>query len=340
MFTKAHFKKSAALLALLLLLVCLSCNIKQSAMGYQHRIFMVVDSVLWKDLGPQVREGFERTVYTPLTEKTFYIIPIPLKKLSAYKYRMNIFFMGVAGEPNAVDDYLQKILPEEFKKGVDNGGYFYLYQKNLFARDQISLIMYAPNRAAFKERFRKNINKIYRIFEKKYYARLKKSMFDKDEQKKLEQFLVAHYGWKLKIQHDYFLAAQDYDKHYVWLRRMDPDRWISIWQIKADSAMLNMDSLVNVRNRMARWFYGGDKIIKEDSYLQDVDFNGLAAQKLVGLWKNDSLLIGGPCRMYVVPDPLDSVYHLIDIAVMAPEKWKEPYLDQLEVIAHTFEVVK
>jgi len=31
---------------------------------------------------------------------------------------------------------------------------------------------------------------------------------------------------------------------------------------------------------------------------------------------------------------------MIDISVLAPGKLKKPFLDQLEVIAHTFEVVK
>ena len=42
--------------------------------------------------------------------------------------------------------------------------------------------------------------------------------------------------------------------------------------------------------------------------------------------------------MYAVQDKQNSLY-LVDIAVMAPDKDKKPFLDQLEVIAGTFEIV-
>lgn len=336
MYWKHLFKKTALLLAGLIVLA--ACGVKPTTMGYQHRIFMVVDSTLWQELGQQVQQGFERVIHTPHEEKTFYVIPIPLKELENRKMRMNVFFMALADEQGPAADYIKKSLPENFKKGAENGEYFYLFQQDFFARDQINLILYAKNKAAFKEQFQKNIDKIYKTFEAKYYARLKQGMFGKNEQEKLEDFLVKNYGWKLRLQHDYFIALQDMENKFVWIRRMKPDRWISIWEVKADSANFNLDSLVNRRNRMAASYYQGDVVEDEDRIFRRVDFNGQPAQKLDGLWRNDSLMVGGPFRLYAVYDPLESLYYMIDIAVMAPGKLKKPYLDQLEVIAHTFEV--
>lgn len=338
MYWKHLFRKLSVVFSLFLIIA--GCGIKPTTMGYQHRIFMVVDSHLWKELGPQVKEGFERTVYTPHEEKSFYIIPISLAELENRKMRMNIFFMGVADQKDSVTRYIEKSLPENFKQGVSNGEYFYLFQKDFYAADQINLIMYAQNKEAFKEQFSKTIERIYSTFEKKYYARLKKGMLEKDRQEKIEDYLAKNFGWKIQVQHDYFLANQDVEKKYVWLRRMKPDRWISIWKIDADSANFNMDSLVNIRNRMTSAYYEGDVVVDEDRIFREVDFNGQPGIKLDGLWRNDSLMVGGPFRLYALYDPLESGYYMIDIAVMAPGKLKKPYLDQLEVIAHTFEVLK
>jgi len=52
------------------------------------------------------------------------------------------------------------------------------------------------------------------------------------------------------------------------------------------------------------------------------------------------LLVGGPFRTYIIHEPQDSLLWFVDIAVMAPGRLKKPYLDQLEVMAHTFEILK
>lgn len=315
------------------------CNVKPSTMGYQHRIFVVSDSLLWQQIGPQVEEVFERIIYTPHTEKTFYVTPITLQKLNEFKSRMNVFFIGVEEPQSETTAYIKKMLPAQFLKGMETDSYFYLFARDMFARDQINLVMYAKDTLTFKQQLQKLKDDIYRSFEKKYYARLTESMFEQGEQEKLEQYLGEHYGWKVRMQHDYFIADQDVEQKYVWLRRLHPDRWLSIWQAPADSSLLQKDSLIAIRNRMTRAHYQGDVIDPEDLTVRQVDFNGQQATKLSGLWRNDSLLIGGPFRLYAIFDPLEAQTYFIDMAVMAPGKLKKPFLDQLEVIAHSFQLV-
>ncbi len=55
---------------------------------------------------------------------------------------------------------------------------------------------------------------------------------------------------------------------------------------------------------------------------------------------NESLGVGGPFRSYLVFDPEESYLYFLDYTVMAPGKLKKPFLDQLEVIANTFEIVR
>jgi len=334
-----HLFKTAAAVIIVFFIIT-GCNIKPGTMGLQNRIFVVVDSVLWQELGEQTAQGFERIIFTPHDEKTFSITPVSLDRLSGIKHRMNVFFMGISDEEGEVNEYIKTMMPDNFKQGVETGDYFYLFQNDLFAEPQINLILYSKNRETFKEQFAGSIEKIYQTFNKKYYARLEQSMFERDEQKQLSSFLQEYFGWNLRLQHDYFKATHNLDSRYVWLRRLNPDRSISIWEVKEGPEKFTLESLKAVRNKMAEQYYSKDVIEDEDLYLTDVDFNGQPAQKLTGLWRNDSLLVGGPFRMYVVYDPLKSLHYMIDISVLAPGKLKKPFLDQLEVIAHTFEVVK
>jgi len=340
MYSRQIFKISTLLFAFLIILLNNSCDVKQSTLGLQNRLFVVADSSFWDQIGEQVRQTFETEIVTPHTEKNFIVSWIPLSKLNALNDRMNIVFVGISGGDGAVDKYLEKYLPQQFKQGVQDGRYFYSFNDDMFARDQIGLIMVAKNTDTFLQNLNAQKEEIYKTFTKKYYDRLEKTMFERDEKTSLQDYLAEHFGWKVRLQQDYFVALQDLDNKFVWLRRIQPNRWISIWEIAADTALLNTDTLKHIRNTMARRYYQGDIVVDEDLLTEQVDLNGQQALKLTGLWQNDSLLVGGPFRLYAWHDQQNKKLRFIDIAVMAPGDLKKPFLDQLEVIAHTFELAE
>jgi hypothetical protein len=309
-------------------------------MGYQDRIFVLADSALWKSVKADVDMVFGAPVYMPIEEKSFRVERISLDQLKSLQSRMNIFLIGTKEGKSREDEYIRSILPENFKQGVDNGTYFYTFSDDMFAYEQLGIVMYAQNKAQFKKKFAELSKAIYAEFENKYFKRLEKYMFDKGEQFEQEAYLAKHFGWKVKVQHDYFIATQEVDKNYVWLRRVNPDRWLSVWKFKSDSSIFNENSLFDLRDKMASFNYGGDVIVREDSYLSYVKFGGRNTAKLVGVWKNDSLMVGGPFRTYFVHSKNEQAVYQIDYAVMAPNKKKKPYIDQLEVISRTFQIVK
>lgn len=340
MFSKRVFKFAGLLALSVLMFGAGSCGMKPGTMGAQHRIFVVADSLLWEETGTAIRNTFERILYTPHEEKSFAITRIPLEELNALNDRMNIVFIGISGGKGAVDQYLEKYMPAEFKQGVAEGRYFYSFNDDMFARDQIGLIMLAPDKASFLNNLSRLGNEIYDTFNNKYYARLQKTMFERDEKKNLQDYLDEYFGWHVRLQQDYFVALQDLDQKFVWLRRIYPNRWISIWETDTTDTELNLDNLKQIRNRMARTYYQGDIVVDEDLSIETVDLNGRPVQKLTGLWQNDSLVVGGPFRLYAWNDQENQKFRFIDIAVMAPGKLKKPFLDQLEVIAHTFSLAE
>jgi hypothetical protein len=326
-------------LILLFGLLNYNCDIKVGVLGYPQEIFVVADSLLWNEVGPEITEVFETPVYTPISEPSFSVQWIPLKELNDFKDRQNVFLIGVANEDNPTTDYLKNILPTEIQTGVENDLNFYFFSDNLYAHGQINLFLYAKDRNTFIQRFNQYKEDAFSEFSKRYYQRLSEDMFKTAEQKDLEQLILEKYGWKIRIQHDYFIATQNISQKYIWLRRMDPDRWISIWEMDGDSSDLNLDTLIDVREQFLGEYYEGDRVDRDETYLMNVQFSGHQASKVVGIWQNDSLLVGGPFRTYAFLDSVTSKIYYVDIAVMAPNKQKKPYLDQLEVIANTFEII-
>ena len=334
-----HLKKS--ILTLIVIgsaIIFYSCEPKIGVWGYQDKIYVFSDSLLWLDLKEEIEDGLGSVLYTPQTEQYFYFEWKPLRELNDHKKRMNMLLLGVQNEKNKGNDYLKQILPAEFQKGVEEGKYFYLFQDDLFSRGQCGLILFAENRTNFKENFKNLKEKIFTELENKYFERLKKIMYTKGELKDKEEYLSQYFGWKIRVQHDYFIANQSVKENYVWLRRFDPDRWFSVWKIKGDRSLLNLDSLIAIRNRLGKKVYSGDSVDVDETYISEVDFLNQRTKKLVGLWINDSLKIGGPFRSYALYHEPDSSLYFIDYAVMATTQRKKPFLDQLEVIARTFEI--
>ncbi len=336
---KPIFNRLGFIAVLVLSTLITSCDLKPTTMGYQHRLFVVADSTTWLSVEPLVRGAFETTIPTPLEEKEFVVSHITLDQLNGVRTRMNIVFIGLEEGKGETDRYLQKFLPQSFKDGVKQGKYLYLFNDDMFARDQIGIIFFAQNIIKFKEQFPLIQKEMLNTFKQKYFKRLAKGMFEKDENTELEDILKKYYGWSVRVQHDYFLALQDLDAHYVWLRRINPDRWISIWETEGTADSLSQEAFMDLRNQMARTYYQGDVVDTDDLIMETVDFLGHPAQKMSGLWRNDSLMVGGPFRLYTWFDADAHKRRFIDIAVRAPSKKKKPYLDQLEVIAHTFSLV-
>lgn len=315
------------------------CKNYSTAIGSERQIYVFADSLLWLDIQPEIEECFNDYNYTPRAETSFFVSWKPLSELNKFKDRLNLLFIGTTQDKNAVDKYLMNVVPAEFVDNVNSDKNFYFFKDNLFLNDQISIFMLAKDKVAFKQHFAQLQKDILKRFKEKYYARLKQRMFEQGEQYDMEEMLASEYGYKIKVEHDYFLANQNPDDKYVWLRRIDPDRWISIWRVSADSTILNKNSLISIRNKMTASYYDGDVVVEEETDLGMSEFGSDEVYKLTGTWLNDSLIVGGPFRMYVVPNKQEHSFYMLDIAVMAPSKDKIPYLDQLEVMAHTFKFV-
>ncbi|MEJ2053197.1 MAG: DUF4837 family protein, partial [Calditrichaceae bacterium] len=193
---------------LIIIFMIQGCDLKVISMGNQQEIFVVADSSLWEDVGPDINDIFAAPIYTPVSEPSFLVRWIPLDKLNKYKDRMNIFLLGVKQSDKPVSQYLETILPAEFKAGIEDGSVFYLFNNDLYASGQIGLILFAKDTKTFIQKFNQYKQQIYNSFSEKYFNRLSKIMFDKGEQKDLEKFILDKYGWKIRVQHDYFIALQ------------------------------------------------------------------------------------------------------------------------------------
>jgi len=334
--SKKIFKTSVIVTTLIFLLA--RCEYKPSSFGDFQKIIVYADSSVFKKVQPQLEQIFDQYLYTPHLERSFVLDWKPLNELETYQTRRNLLFIGILSEKDPVSQFISKALSEQAKQAVREGKVFEIFKEDVFATDQV--VMFFPGTSI--EELRKNLSDrgqiIFDQFDQLYHGLLKKSMFSKGEQKGVEDYLTEKYGWKLRVQHDYEVVKETDSGDFVWLRRLNPDRSLFIFRFKSDHFNMDENELYTLRDSLTTVFYEADSIDRADTYVQTVKFDGLDAQKLVGVWQNHHLLIGGAFRSYVFYDTKHNYVYFIDLTVTAPGKRKKPLLDQLEVMANTFKL--
>ena len=322
-------------------LLLFSCQKRASRYGTESTIVVIADDQDWQKIEGIVRETFEQEYFTPQPEKVFVIQRITPDELSRYSRWRNICIFATLQTSGKVGELVNSILPHRDRVRVDQDSSFVFRKIDPWASGQLLLLVVAKNMPTLQEQIKKNQELLFYLFDEHASNLVSKEMLPNAKSKELADKLGAEYGWKIQIQRDFFEAVNSPQDHFVWLRRLNPQRWIFVyWQKVEDPSLLNEEWMINTRNRLAEKYYQGDVIINKFNKVQDVDFLGNYAIRLDGHWENDSLNVGGAFREYGFYSQSSERLYLIDMAVYSPGERKLQYIRQLDAIAHTFQEVK
>lgn len=330
---------SLTLVILILVISGWQCSWMGESVGASDQIIVFADSVDWVFYKDALNSVFGKFYKTPAAEREYILKWVPFRLFDKYQNYKNIFILGRLNSKETVSQNVRQLLSPEIIEGVKSGKYFYVPKKHPWAVDQYVLFLIAKSRDDMIQKTHDLGDLMYRDFRKYYFTRLKKEMFARQEQKKLEKYLQDHYPFHLRIQHDFFIADENANLRYVWIRRVQPDRSILIsWQPLPENFLLTPDWIMEERNRLAKQVYKGDVVVKDETRAYQVTFKQWNAIRLEGTWKNDQLMIGGPFRNISFVDENTHRIYSLDFYVQAIGKRKKPYIDQLDVIVHTFEL--
>jgi len=316
------------------------CGTKGKAFGEDDIIYVFADSTDWLQYEEPFNEIFGQFVQTPIMEPEYILIWKPFKEFDLYKKYKNIFIMGRLDSENPVSQNVKDLLNPEIIAGVQSGNYFYIPKTDVYSLDQYVMFFVAESADAMIQKILDLGELAYQDFRKLYFRRLKKQMYAHMEQTELQSYIERHFPFSLRIQHDYFIANENLEDDYVWIRRLDPDRSILVHWVPYDgSFQLTSRWIIDQRNRLGKLTLSGDVIVEDETKAYSVQFKEWNAIRLEGTWKNDSLILGGPFRNISFIDSTTERVYMIDYYVQAIGKRKVPYLDQLNVIVHTFEAM-
>jgi len=327
------------IIIIILSAIFFQCDYKTSSEGEFDHLIVFSDSSLFIKIEPLLAQTLVQFIYTPHTERSFLFAWKPLYMLDSYQKRRNLIFLGTLEGSDNVSEYVKRMLSPEIRDRVANGEVFDIFTEDMYATNQLGIILCAPTEKQLFQNLELNGENIFNNLEKYNYKRLNEVIYSESEQKDIEEYISEEYGIKMRIPYSYQVVTETEDKNFIWIKRTDPSRSIFMYRMKADSTLLNDQFVIKVRDSLATRFYEGDSILLEDTYSKRINFLGYNAIKMVGIWQNHEQIIGGPFRTYVFFDSGSSNIYFLDISVVAPGKRKKPYLDQLEVIAHTFEIL-
>lgn len=337
-----------AILGVFILVVYFGCQSNlRPAYGKEDEIIVFADSASWENYYEFLSEIFEKEIITPQPEQLFTLKRVNLEQLNKYKNRKNILIVTSLNENSKVKDFVRAIIDSVALKLIEEGKEFVIRKENVWAKDQVIVILVSNSIESLKIRALKAKENLLYYFQKMSDERVFKSLFNpKYERKDLEAKYLNDYGWKIYIQADYVEAINKKEDNFVWIRRApssDIERWIFIhWIDSADSRWLKKDSLISIRNRITEKFL---RTIDDKAYVQiageymtqsEIDFNGRYAIYTQGLWRMNDYSMGGPFVNYMFLDTLTSRLYLIDGSVFSPRYEKRALIQQMDVTLRTF----
>jgi len=331
---------SRELLAFTLLITIFACDYKPSSFGSFQKIVVFADSSLFIAVQTELEQTFDQYIYTPHTERSFYLDLQPLNTFETYKTRRNLMFIGLLDGEDEVSSFITESLSPQVKESIRNNQMFEIFKPDLFSTDQVVIFLSANDIATLSENLTTQGDFIFKQLNEMYFEQLKKAMFLKGEQLMLEDYLFEEFGWKMRIQHDYELVKEEENGDFAWFRRLNPDRSLFLHRFQSDGLNEDGEWLFTLRDSITTVVFEGDSIDRNDTMLQIVEFAGRSALKLTGVWQNSKHLIGGPFRTYAFYDGTSKCIYIIDISVTAPGQLKKQFLDQLEVMANSITLAK
>ena len=337
-------KNYSLILVLVLSLFAANCYKREVGREPEQDVYVFAPQSVWSDLQKPLEDAFSAGIETPQDEKYFRLKYISNPDdLDIYTLHRNLMFVATLDSKGPIADLVKKsISSPETMAGVKSGKNFLFKKEDQWVKDQVILLLISVNTDSLAKKIEAYKQQIFNIYDSHYVKQLTQEMFASHENKKIEKEFLDKYQWTLRVQHDYFLAWESPDTGFVFLRRMNPERWLYVRWIETDNpSIISKEWILNERDSVGTWFYGGDTINRKYVKFKIINFNGRRAYQVDGLWENNKEIAGGPFREYVFYDEPTSRIYIIDLAVFDPKDLygKLPFMRQLDVMAKSFKTL-
>jgi hypothetical protein len=321
--------------------------------GLTGDVFLIMDSVQWKGpIGKALDSIFNAEMEgLPREEAIFHMRWIDPRKLNfVLKQRRNLIFAVTLDQKGTGARQIRSTFTSEsLEKIKADPTLFSQNARDVFAKNQEVLFLFGQTEQELLTHILANSTKLVEYFNLRERERLTTTLFKGNQTKSIEQLLKKDYNCEVKIPFGYQLVQQEPD--FFWLRQINPgdDKDVFVARKKYTSqAQFHKDSLIAFRDAICKKYLFEDPE-RSDTHLitetnvpykpvltREVNFNKKFAVEMKGLWRTNTLTMGGPFQSFVLVDePLGLLYY-VEGFTYSPGKKQREIMRELETILYTF----
>ncbi len=323
-------------------LLALACDVRREATGSYNKIIVFADAADTSAFAASLRAAVEKPIVTPRDEKIFTIEFVDTTKLERLTNSRNSIIAASLDSRGPAGDFIRNALSKEAQNAIATGSEWVVAKENIWAEGQMTLILSAPTAEDLDSRLFLEGEAVFRLLNNSVNERVSQwlfgKVFGKDEKLALEDSIAADYGFAIRIPRFWEWEKGSGEERFMWLRTLEPERWVFVWWTPLDSAMdFSVERWRAVRDSLCAIYYEGD-IVSENLTPETtgVYIGGRPAVQIRALWENPKNTLGGPILSYVLSEPLSNRLYIVDGSLFAPIVKKEPYLRHIEIICRSF----
>ncbi|MCD6418118.1 DUF4837 family protein [bacterium] len=327
----------------LFFLVAGCVNMKPEAVGSFNSVYVFVDDFELSQLREPLEISLERPIITPRPERLFRLQWCDTSSLDNATKHHIVFIAASLSSPGDWGAYIRMNLSPQALDSVKKGKYNLFVKRDVWARNQILIILTAPTADALRDYVLSNTDKIFKIVNDYCNENVAKWLFGKFEGRSekfdIEKKIAVEYGFGIRVPRMFDWEKGKADEHFIWLRALEPERWVFVWWTALDSADAGKISLkwfTHIRDSLCAVYYEGDSLQQGFLTYERTTLDGLPGIMYRSRWFNSKKSLGGPVVGFILDDVENSRRYILDGAVFAPGIKKEPYLRHCEVILRSF----
>lgn len=297
--------------------------------GSQTEIIVFADREIYHLVQDGLSSTLARELFLPTREEVFTLIPKSSAELSLYNRRRNLLFIGIIGNP-----LIDNLLSESARRDVVESGGGVFGEKDVYARSQSVCVVTARDKDELIRVVSEKADEIFSFFLSAVKERIEETLYSDGYQKDLAERLLLSYHFSLNLPYGWRIEEHG-EKRVIKIYRRFPYRFITIYWEYSPREALNYEEIYDIRDNIFSMLGEEDRVDREMTRLFNVQFQGIEAQKLDGIWENDKHVMGGPFRTYIFST--DHAFYFLDMHLFAPGEKKWFALEQLETIISTWQ---
>lgn len=255
-----------------------------SSLGPLREITIITD--YWPVVGNKVEEILAQEIPTPQPEPEFRLRVGGFDRFVALSRLRLVLLIGTPQ-----DTILRQILGKKLDSLTD-GNYGLFKFPNAWVDNQWVLIFVAPDTGNLVLGLTRYARRIHQTVTEMVLDQMRRATYHRGLEEELTAKLGKHFFWTIDVPRGWQLQMKDSANRFVYIFSHYPDR--SIFVYWSDSTIeLNRDSVLNLRDRLTGKFYEGDSVDHNFVLTDTVQFLGVAALRIRGVWQNRTAVIGG-----------------------------------------------